>query len=232
VSSLEEAKQIVEEGLNKYTEEREVIETSDEIKMLNIVLKADVKGTLEAVHEVLRGIGNENISLRILSHSVGDIVESDIKLASAANALIVGFRTKINPSAEGFAHQMKVEIVLNDIIYELVEGVRVKINEFLSEEVEEVELGEIKVLAIFRTEKSKMIVGGKVVDGEVNRNAKFRVMRGEELLGEGKVGQIKIKDKAVEKVEKNQECGILFEGSVRIQVGDILQAYEIRKRQL
>ena len=239
VRSIEEAKKIVESKQKKYGEEREVIEVDEGVRILNIVLKADVRGTLEAVHEVLRGIKSDKVALRILSEGSGDIMESDIKLASTARALIVGFRTRLNQSAELFARQMKVEIILSDIIYELVENVRASINNILSEETEEVDLGTLKVLAIFRTEKSRMIVGGKMSEGEMKRSAKIRVIRpapkgveGEEdeVVGEGRIAQLKIGEKVVERVEKGQECGLLFEGSTRIQVGDILQAYEIRKR--
>jgi len=232
ISSIEEAQKIVEEKQKKYGAEREVIETPEGVKVLNIVLKADTGGTLEAVHGVLRGIKNDNLSIRVLSESSGDIMESDIKLAAVANAIIVGFRTKVNQSAELFARQMKVEIIMSDIIYELVENVRAKISDFLSGDSEEVELGILKTLAIFRTEKSRMIIGGKVSEGEMKRGAKVRVMRGEELLGEGRVAQLKIADKVVDKVAKGQECGVLFDGSVRIQVGDVLYAYEIRKKSI
>ncbi|MFY9457600.1 MAG: translation initiation factor IF-2 [Candidatus Spechtbacterales bacterium] len=232
VGDIDEARKIKEEKQKKYGEPREIIEPQAGVKVLNVVLKADVGGTLEAVREVLRGIKNDNLSLRILSQSVGEITESDIKFASAANAVIVGFRTKVSQSAELFARQMKIEIVLSDIIYELVHNVRVKIGEFLSGEEEEIKLGVLKVLAIFRTEKSRMIVGGKVTEGEVKRGARVRATRGEEMLGEGKIAQLKVKDKAVGSVEKGQECGVLFDGSVKIRVGDILEAYEIQSRSI
>jgi translation initiation factor IF-2 len=88
-----------------------------------------------------------------------------------------------------------------------------------------VELGSFKVLAIFRTEKSRMILGGKVLSGEIKRGAKLRALRGEVLIGEGKVAQLKIKDKETDRVDKDNECGILYDGPVRVQVGDILQCY-------
>lgn len=245
LDSMEEAKKLTEGNQKKYGEASEIVGPEDGAKVLNVVLKADVGGTLEAVREVLRGIKNENISIKILSQSVGEIMESDIKLAAGASAVIVGFRTKVNQPVESFARQMKVEIVLSDIIYELVEKVRAKINELLSGEVEEVALGSLKVLAIFRTEKSRMIVGGKVIEGEIKRGARARVARparqslregvaggGEEILGEGKIAQLKIQDKAVGSVEKGQECGVLFDGSVKIQVGDILQAYEVQSKSI
>lgn len=229
VSSIVEAELTVSQEARKHAQEGEVIEVLPDVKILNIVLKADVQGTLEAAREILRGIKSENIQLRILSQSVGEIMEAEIKLAAAANALIVGFRTKINHGTEGFAKQMKVQIVTSEIIYELVEKVRAKIDEFLSIEKREVEVGELKVLAIFLTEKTKMIVGGKVTEGEMRRGIKVRIMRKDEVIGEGRIAQVKIGDKIAEKaVGKGAECGVLFEGEVKIKVGDTLQGYQIQ----
>ena len=227
VESTEVAEKLLKEEQKKYSEEVEVVEVREDMKVINIILKADVQGTLEALHEILRGIKNENdnMSLRILKKSVGEIMESDIKLASAANAFIAGFRTKINQGSENFARQMKVDVVLSDIIYELVEKVRAKIDELIVTEKRDVELGSFKVLAIFRTEKSRMILGGKVLSGEIKRGAKLRVLRNDGLIGEGRVAQLKIKDKEIDKIDKDNECGILYDGPVRVQVGDILQCY-------
>lgn len=230
VDSATEAEKILAEKKKKYENEREVVELPQGSKILNIVLRADAGGTLEAVHEVLRGIKNDNIFIRVLSEGSGEIMESDIKLAAAANAVIIGFRTKLNQSAALFAKQMKVEIMICDIIYDIVSKVRGKINDILSTETEDLDIGALKVLAIFRTEKSRMIVGGKVTEGEITKGAKIRVTRNDEPVGEGRVSQLKIKDKPFDKVEKGQECGVLFEGPVRILVGDVLRAHEIRKK--
>jgi len=230
IESLEEAKKIAVSASRKYNIEGEVLEVAPDAKIFNIVLKADVQGTLEAAREVLKSIKGENFSIRILSQSVGEISESDIKLAAAASALIVGFRTKLNNKAIDFAKQMKVEAVTSGIIYELVEKVRAKLNEFLSAEKKEVEVGQLKVLAIFRTEKARMIVGGKVIAGEVRRGAKTRVLRQDKIIGEGRIAQVKIGENAADKqVAKGQECGVLFEGQGKIMVGDILQLYEFQQ---
>jgi translation initiation factor IF-2 len=229
VQSIKEAESIMGEKQKKYGLEREIIEQKEGAKILNVVLKADAGGTLEAVHDILRSIKSDNFYIRVLSENTGDIVESDVKLASAAGAIIIGFRTKLNQSAELFARQMKVEIILGNVIYDLVENVRAKINELLSKGSEEVEIGEFKVLAIFRTEKSRMIVGGKVIEGEIKRGAKIHVARDNNIIGEGRVAQLKIGEKAVDKAEKGKECGVLFEGPVRILLGDIFKIYEVRK---
>ena len=232
VSTLEQARIFVQEEQKKYGEQKEVLDFPEGSRIINVVLKADVAGTLEALHELLRGIASDNVSLRVLSQSVGEVMESDVKLASTAHALIVGFRTKVNQSAAGFAQQMGVEVIISDVIYDVVEKVRARIAELMDEEKHEVEIGSLQVLAIFRTEKSRMIIGGKVSEGELKRGAKSQVFRGEELVGGGKIVQLKIQDKVVEKVEAGKECGILFDGSARIQVGDTLRAYEIQGRQI
>lgn len=229
-ASVEEAGEKAKERQGKVSDGREVLELSADQKVLSLVLKADAHGTLEAVRGVIKSIEEEGLVLRILSESVGEIMETDIKLASSAGALIVGFRVKINPSAVNFAKQTKVEVLLSDIIYELVEKVRAKVSDFLIEEETEVELGTLKTMAVFRTEKTRMIIGGKVLEGEMKRGARARVLRGESMEGEGKIASLKIQDKSMEQVQKGAECGIFFEGPTRIQVGDILQAYEIRKK--
>ena len=229
VDSMEVAQERTREKVRKFLNNNaEVIDTSDGKKIMNVVLKSDVEGTLEALHHVLKSIESESINLRFLNKGVGEIMESDIKMAAASKSIVVGFRTKINQTAEGFARQMKVEIISSDIIYELVEAVRSKMNELASEEKKEYELGQFKVLAIFRTEKSRMIVGGKVTEGELKRGARVRVSRNEEIVGAGRIAQLKSVDKAVEKIEAGKECGVLFDGQVKVLVGDVFQAYEIR----
>lgn len=226
LGTLEEAEIRVAEKKKKFGKEREVLDVHEDMRVVNIVLKADVAGSLEAIHEVLRGIQNEEVAFRMLEESVGDIAESDIKLAATANAVVVGFRTKMSQQSVNFAQQMKVDFVMRDVIYELVEAVRAKVTELLSSKVEEVEIGEMKILAIFRTEKSRMIVGGKVTEGEIKKGVKVRVHRNDEIVGEGRVIQVKIQDKIVGRVEKGKECGILLDGHVKILIGDILKAYE------
>ncbi len=229
-ASIEEASEKAEERKRRVGDGREVLELSPDQKVLPLILKADARGTLEAVRGVIKSIAQEGLFLRILSESVGEIMETDIKFAAGAHALIVGFRVKINPAAVNFAQQTKVEILLSDIIYDLVEKVRAKVSELFIQEEEEVELGTLKTAAIFRTEKTRMIIGGHVLEGEMKRGARVRVLRGETAQGEGKITSIKIQDKSVEQVKKGTQCGILFEGPVRIEAGDILQAYEVRKK--
>ena len=219
--------------VKKQRKEKEgrVLELVEGQTVINIILKADVDGTLEAVRSVLRSIENEKIRIRILDEGVGDITDSDIRLAEGGNALVVGFRVSPNQVAENMLQQKEIKVISFNTIYELVEGVRKAMLGFLKPSVTEEVTGKIKVLKIFRSEKSRMIIGGKVIDGKVRRGAVLNVIRGDKKEGQGKLNQLKNVDKAIEEAKKGEELGMLFEGSVKIEVGDILEAVEKKKEE-
>mgnify|MGYP005849233787 CR=1 FL=1 len=206
------------------------VEVGPEQKVLNLILKADVLGSIEAIEEALKGLPQEKVILRILKSEVGQINESDIKLAKSAKALILGFRVKSNLTAKQLAEREKIKIFNFEIIYDLVEGVRKLMEKSLEPEVVREELGKVKVLAIFLTEKNRQIVGGKVIEGEVKKGVQIEVLRGKELLGGGKLINLQRNKKDVERVSKGEECGILFEGDAKIEVGDILLIYTEERR--
>jgi len=232
-SNLETAQKFLKAPLEKAPE---VFEISPEQKVLNLILKTDVLGSIEAIEEVLKGIPQEKVVLRILKSEVGEINESDIKLAKAHPvlgypALTLGFRVKSNPAAKQLAEREKIRIMNFEIIYDLVEGVRKFMEKIVTPEVVREELGKVKVLAIFLTEKNRQIVGGKVTEGEVKKGVQIEVFRNEELIGRGKLINLQRNKKDIEKVGKGEECGILYEGDVKIEVGDILAIYtEGRKK--
>lgn len=223
--SQKEAEERVQRKERK-EDESSVVEIEEGQKIVNIILKSDVEGTLEAIHNVLRSINNSEIKLRILQQGVGEITDSDIRLASSGKALVIGFRVKANPIAKNLAELQDVIIVTYDTIYELVEGVRSAILETIAPEVTEESIGKFKVVKIFRTETSRMIVGGKVIEGELKRGVTLNVIRQDEVIGKGKLNQLKSVDKAVEKATKGEEAGILFDGSIKLEEGDILEALE------
>lgn len=230
MASSEEAEQYVVRKERKH-DMRQVVELAEGQKLVNIILKADVQGTLEAMGELIKNLQNERIATRLLAEGVGEIGDADVRLASSGKALIVGFRVGASASAERLAQQEKVFILSSPIVYRLVEELRGHLEE-LTKEVQSVEtvIGKAKVLAIFRTEAGRMIVGGRVIEGEVRRGVRVKVYKGEQIAGEGKIVQLKIQDKEMGSIAQNQECGILFEGSVKIQEGDILEAYVIEKK--
>jgi translation initiation factor IF-2 len=203
-------------------------------KDLNIVLKIDVLGSLEAIEEVLKELPQEKVVLKILKAEVGEINESDVKLAIGSKAKIIGFRVKVDPIAERLAEREKMKIICFDVIYELAQAVRDLLGKRVSSEIVRVDLGKVKILEIFLTEKNRQIIGGKVIDGEVKRGASLEVYRNEEKVGQGKITKLQKEKKEIGEVGKGAECGILYQGDTEIEEGDILHAYikESRKGEL
>jgi len=206
------------------------IQPSEGEKILNIILKADVQGSLEAIQENLMKINLGGIGLNILKSEVGEISESDVKLAYSANALIIGFRVKASASVFNLAKRSGVKIRTYDVIYELFEEFKKEAAKLLEPGIEREELGRLKVIAIFRKEKSRMIVGGKVIDGKAVNKASIDVIRNEEKIASGKIVQLQHNKQDMNEVEKGREAGILFEGEPIIEEGDILEVYRIEKK--
>ena len=227
-SSLETAKSQI--PIRKERAIPRVLEVGSEKRVLNLILKADVFGSLEAIEEVLKKIPQEQVILRILKGGVGNINESDVKFAKAGKAIILGFRVRIDSVAKKLLEKEKVKVFQFEVIYELVEGVRKLIESRTKLETVKVELGKMKILATFLTKKNRQIIGGKVIEGEVKKGNQIEVLRNEELVGKGKLINLQRDKKDVDKVIKGQDCGILFEGEVKIEEGDILVIYTEEKR--
>jgi len=213
-------------------EKREVFLITPDKKVLNLILKTDVLGSIEPIENVLKGLPQEKVILRILKAEVGDINESDFKLAQSAKAKILGFRVKITPVAKSLAERDKIKILTFEIIYDLVRAVRELMEKILEPEIVRIDLAKLKTLLIFWTEGSRQIVGAKVLEGEVKKGTKIEVIRGEEKVGQGKLINLQINKKDVEKAIRGQECGILYEGDAKIQEGDILVIFTKEKRKL
>ena len=201
-------------------------------RVLNLILKTDVLGSIEPIENVLKGLPQEKVILRILKAEVGDINESDFKLAQSAKAKILGFRVKITPVAKSLAEREKVKIFNFEIIYDLVQTVRELMTKVLEPGIVRIDLAKLKTLLIFWTEGNRQIVGAKVLEGEVKKGTKIEVFRGEEKVGQGKLINLQINKKDVEKAIRGQECGILYEGDTKIQEGDILVIFTKEKRKL
>lgn len=212
----------------------EVITIEPDQKFLNLILKADVLGSLEAIEEVLKNLPQEKIILRILKSEVGNINENDLKLAKGGKALILGFRVKIDSIAQKISEREKVKIMSFEVIYDLVEGVRKLMEKLIEPEVVRTDLGKVKTLVIFRTEKSRQIIGGKVIEGEVKKGASIEILRNEEIIGQGKLINLQRDKKDAERVKKGEECGILYEGvyppEIKIAEGDVLVIYQKEQR--
>jgi translation initiation factor IF-2 len=200
-------------------------------KILNLILKTDVLGSIEAVEEVLSSLPQERVVLRILKSEAGEINENDVKLTKGGGrALILGFRVKINPTAKILAEREKIKIMTFDVIYDLVEGVRKFMEKELRPEQVRTDLGKVKALAIFLREKNRQIIGGRVVEGEVKKGTSIEIFREENLVGRGKLVNLQKNKKDIDRVPKGEECGILYEGDTRVEEGDILVIYQEERR--
>ena len=195
-------------------------------KFLKIVLKADVSGSLEAIVDSLSALNHEDIGIQFIKKEVGEINESDVKLADAFGGVIIGFRVKISPAVQNFSRDRKIEIISSDIIYDLLEKVKKIMKEAVGPKTQRLDLGRMKVLAIFRTEKNRMIVGGKVISGKIEKGAKIEILRNDEIIGSGRPVNLKQAQKEVTEVKEGMECGVMFEGDTKIEVGDILNFYK------
>jgi len=204
-------------------EETESILIESEKKTMNIILKTDVLGSLEAIREVLKNLPQENGELKIIKGKVGEITEKDLKLAQSTKAVILGFKTKADFQISKMSQNRKIKIITFDIIYDLIEEVRELMEKRFKPKKELKEIGKVKVLEIFLTKKKRQIIGGKVIEGEVLQGSKIEVLdREEKKTGEGKIVTLQQEKKRIEKVKKGGKCGILFEGNAKIEEGNIL----------
>jgi len=210
--------------------EKEVFVFDPDKKVLNIILKADVHGSLEAIKESLKSIPSDEVIIRILKSEVGEINESNIKLAESAKAKVIGFRIKINSSVKQLAQQKKIRVSIFEIIYELIQEIRQLASNLLDPEITRNDLGKAKILAVFRTEKDRQIIGGKVTSGQIKKGTLIDVIRNGEKAGQGKLMRLQRDKKEADEVNKGQECGLLFQGTISIEKGDILEFYEEERK--
>lgn len=197
-----------------------------ENKTLNLIVKADVAGSLEAIKQSIAKLKNDEVKINILSEGVGEINESDVLLASSSRATVIAFRVKTNPKAEGLAKQSNVVIDSYEVIYELLEDVTSAVIKMFTPETERIAYGAAKVLAIFRTEKGQMIVGGRVNKGELRRNSKIAVFRNDVELGVAEILELQQTKVASKTVGTNEEFGIKLKTPVKILEGDVLESFE------
>ncbi|MFH1780642.1 MAG: translation initiation factor IF-2 [Candidatus Nealsonbacteria bacterium] len=199
-------------------------------RAVNIVLKADVQGSLEAIREVLKSLPQDKVALRILKAEAGEIQEGDVKLAQEGKAKIVGFRVKTNIVARKFAERENVSIMTFDVIYHLAQGVRVLLERRAVPDKVRIDLGKLKVLIVFLTEKNRQIVGGKIIEGEIKKGTQIEVLRNDEIVGKGRPINLQKNKKDITRAVKGDECGVLYEGDIKIEQGDILQIYFEEKK--
>ena len=198
-------------------------------KEFALVIKGDVQGSVEAIVSALEKVGNDEVAARVVHSGVGGITESDITLAEASHAVVIGFNVRAHKEARAAAEQAGIEIRYYNIIYDLVDDVKAAMSGLLAPTLREERLGEAQVLEIFNVSKVGKIAGCRVLDGVVQRGAHVRLIRDNVVIHEGKLSQLKrFKDDARE-VSAGQDCGMSFENYQDMRVGDVIECYRVEE---
>ena len=200
-----------------------------ELTELKMVLKGDVDGSVEALSESLTKLGTGEVAVRIIRQAVGQISESDVLLAAASDAIIVGFHVRPDPRARELAEREKVEIRYYDIIYKAVEDVKQALEGLLKPELKEVVLGTAEVRQLFKLSKAGSVCGCMVISGTIPRAARVRLMRDGETVWSGRIATLRRFRDDVKEVASGFECGISLDGMNDAKVGDLIEAYAIEE---
>ncbi len=197
----------------------------DKTPRVNVIIKADFLGSAEAIEESLLKLNCDKVKVRIISKGLGYITEGDIKRAEDSGAKVLGFNVRMSPAIENLVREKQVTVKNYSIIYDLIKFVKDEMQLLVKPEINRIELGRLKVLAIFRTETNSQIVGGKVLDGIIKNNSLIDVKRGDNFIVSGKLTRLQSGKQDVETVEQDIEAGLKYEGKPVIEVGDILAVY-------
>ena len=205
--------------------------SSQEKKVLPLIIRADVQGSLDAVKTAVLKIESDKVEAAVISMGVGEISESDVQLAAASKATILGFHTSIEAHAEPMVKEMGVKVCMHDIIYHAQDDVKEKMKSLLDKIAEEQERGQAEVKAIFKSSQLGTIAGCMVTDGMISRNSSIRVRRDGELLWSGSILSLKRFKDDVKEVSKGIECGIVLQGFSDFQEGDQIEAFDVTYRE-
>ncbi|ANL26041.1 translation initiation factor IF-2 [Rhizobium phaseoli] len=197
------------------------------IKEFPLVIKGDVQGSIEAIAGALEKLGTDEVRARIVHSGAGGITESDISLAEASNAAIIGFNVRANAQARQFAERQGIEIRYYNIIYDLVDDVKAAMSGLLSPERRETFIGNAEILEVFNITKVGKVAGCRVVEGKVERGAGVRLIRNDVVVHEGKLKTLKRFKDEVSEVPMGQECGMAFENYEDMRVGDVIECFRV-----
>lgn len=200
-----------------------------EVKVLKIIIKADVKGSCEALKSTLEKIHNDEAKVQVIHSGVGGINESDVILANASKAVLIGFNVKPEAKAKQLAERDKVEIHLYKVIYDAVDDITAKINGMQAPKYEEVVIGHVEIRQIFKISSIGNIAGSYVLDGQINRDSKCRLLRKGDLIVDTQVDTLQHMKDQVKTVKMGYECGIKLKGYNDVEVGDIIEIYELQQ---
>ncbi len=199
------------------------------IKEVKVILKTDVKGSVEVLESMLMDLSTDEIKVRILHRGVGNITESDVVLADASDAIIIGFHISPEDGASRLSEKSGVEIRLYDVIYDVTRDVKSAMEGLLEPEQKEVILGNAEIQQIFKVSKLGNVAGCIVRSGKITRNSLIRLRRNDDVIFEGKLSSLKIVKDDAREVRQGLECGMKFAGFDDLKTGDIIEAYEIQQ---
>ena len=200
-----------------------------EMKELQIIVKADVQGSVEAVRQSLEELSNEEVRVNVIHGGVGAINESDVMLANASNAIIVGFNVRPDATAVVSAERESVDIRLYSIIYDCIEEIESAMKGMLAPKTREVVLGNAEIRNIIRIKSVGVVAGSYVKNGVVKRNASVRVIRDSVVIADDTIASLQRFKDSVKEVGENYECGICLEKFSDLREGDIFEVYEIQE---
>jgi len=196
-----------------------------EIKELNVILKADVGGTAEVVSDTLQKLSNDKVRIRVLHSGVGAITETDVLLATASDAIVVGFNVRPERNAQTLAEQEKVDVRLHTIIYELTDEIKRAMTGMLEPVYKEAYRGRAEVREVFRITKVGAVAGCLVQDGVLNRGSEVRLLRDNVVVHTGKIDSLKRFKNDVSEVKNGFECGIALANYGDLKPGDVIEAF-------
>jgi len=200
-----------------------------EVKDLPLVIKGDVQGSIEVLSDILPNLSLESVQVKIVHAATGNITESDVLLASASNAILIGYNVKANQKIQNLAKKENVEIRTYTIIYQLTDHIKKALTGLLEPILKEKSLGRAEIRKIFQIPRIGVIAGCYVQDGTITRNSEIRILRDNETIHQGKISSLKHIKENVTEVKKNYECGIGIEKFTDIQEGDIIEAFIVVK---
>jgi len=198
-------------------------------KEFSLIIKGDVQGSVEAIAGALAKIGNDEVEARIVHSGVGGLTESDVTLATASNAILIGFNVRANAQARKAAEQEGVEIRYYNIIYDLVDDVKAAMSGLLDPTLREIFLGNAEIREVFNISKIGRVAGCLVTEGRVERGAKVRLIRDSVVIHEGTLSTLKRFKDEVKEVPAGQECGMAFANYQDIRAGDVIECFQVEE---
>jgi translation initiation factor IF-2 len=203
-----------------------------EVKELNLVIKSDAQGSLEALRGALQKIEDPVVAIKIVGEGVGAVTDSDVLLASVSNAIIVCFNLKPTPAADRAAEKEKVEVRYYDVIYKLTEDVERAAKGLREPTYRQIEEGRVEVLIPIKIPRMGMIAGSRVVDGKVSRGGWVKLTRGGNRIFEGRITSLKHFKEDVREMTAGQECGIGLDGFDTFEPGDTMETFRLEREEL